>query len=93
MQIYTIEQLEAAERRIETDYLTDERIYAGTEHGLIFAEYLSDDEYLCDADPVLDQIAVEEWIEDMTDAGLIGDCRFDGIEPLQDKWASTDWRW
>lgn len=78
MQIYTIEQLEAAERRIETDYLSDERFYAGTEHGLIYAQYLSDDEYLADTDPVLDRIAVEEWIEDLTDAGLIGDCSAEG---------------
>lgn len=40
-----------------------ERHYSGNEHGLIFAEYLSDDEYLADLNPDLDQVSHQTWVD------------------------------
>ncbi|RWI35388.1 hypothetical protein [Mesorhizobium sp.] len=49
---------------ISTDYAAKTGFYTGNEHGLVWAEYLSDDEYLADVDPELDAYAHREWAED-----------------------------
>ena len=48
----------AVEQTAQRDYA-----FAGTEHGLIFAEYLSDDEYVADVDQDLDRVSFVEWTE------------------------------
>jgi hypothetical protein len=35
--------------------------YTGNQHGLIWEEYLQDDEYLADVDPDLDQATYQAW--------------------------------
>jgi hypothetical protein len=62
MQIITADDLRAkrvdvSERRVQV-----EPFYSGNEHGQNFAYYASDDEFLCDTDPVLDQVALALWL-------------------------------
>jgi hypothetical protein len=59
---------------ISTQHAARSSFFTGNEHGQVWGEYLSDDEYLGDAEPALDAHAYDEWIVDLTDAGLIGDC-------------------